>query len=103
VVAREGIICGTAPWRDAMARRSWRAELEHERRELAIHDVFVATWNERVLRPGARPPTFEAFLDHLVDAHGWLARFRQALPHREQDGEPFLGRIREILRELPAE
>ena len=102
VVAREGIICGTAPWRDAMGQRSWRAELEHERREVAIHEVFVAVWNERIAGPGARPRSFEQFLDHLVDAHGWLARFRRALPHREQDGEPFLGRIREILRELPA-
>jgi Fe-S-cluster containining protein len=100
VVAREGIVCGTARWAEAMARRSWRAELERERRELAVHGVVVATWNERILDPAAGARSFADFLEHLADAHVWLARFRRALRHREQDGEPFLNRLREILREL---
>lgn len=101
VIAREGIVCGAAPWTEAMAWRSWRAELERERRELAVHGVAVAAWNERILGAGGGPRSLAQFLDHLADAHAFLARFRTALRHREQDGEPFLERVREILRELP--
>lgn len=101
VVAREGIICGTAPWVEVMARRSWRAELEHERRELAVHVAVVAAWNDRFEDPAAGPRTFGDFLDHLESAYAWLARFRQALRHREQHGEPFLRHLREMVRALP--
>jgi Fe-S-cluster containining protein len=101
VVVREGILCATAGWEGAMDRRSWRAELERERREQAVHAVVVAAWNERVLDPGAGATGFEGFLDHLADAWGWLGRYRRALPHRERDGAPFLERLREVLTALP--
>jgi Fe-S-cluster containining protein len=101
VVAREGIVCGTARWEGAMGRRSWRAELERERREVALHAVAVLAWNERIEQGRAGALELDHYLEHLEDAWSVVARLRETLPPRERSGEAFLGRVREILRELP--
>ncbi len=104
VAAREGIACGPGAWSEAaMARRSWRAELEREVREIALHETVVAVWNERVLDGGdGASRTLADFLGYLGDAYGWLARFRRALRPRERSGAAFLERVGETLRDLPA-
>lgn len=101
VVAREGIVCGTARWAAAMGQRSWRAELEREQREVALHAVVVADWNARVERGGERPLPLERFLEHLEDAWSVVARLRETVRPSERAGGALLGRVREILAELP--
>jgi Fe-S-cluster containining protein len=101
VVAREGIVCGTERWAGAMARRSWRAELERERREVALHEVVVGAWNERIAAEGGEARALDRYLEHLEDAWRVVERLRGTLRPRERSGEAFLARVGDILRALP--
>ena len=101
IVAREGTACGARAWAGCMTRRCWRAELERERREVALHEVAVRAWNEKVEGDGGGRRPLAAYLEHLEDAWSVVARLRRALRPRDRSGDAFLGRVCEILRCLP--
>ncbi len=103
VGVRRGIVCPPGAWDGhPMDRLSWRIALEREQREAELHAVVVAEWNARLEAAEDRwPRTFEAYLDHVCDAYGWIARMRRTLPPRERAGPGLLVRVAEALRAFP--
>ncbi len=100
VAVRDEIPCATGAWEKSIRRRSWRAALERERREIALHAAIVAIWNERIGAAGAPPRTVLEFLDHLAEAYLFVTRLRGALLPRDRSGPVFVRRVAETLRQL---
>lgn len=103
VGVRDGIVCPEGAWDGhPMDGLSWRTALAREQRDRELYAVVASEWNARVEAAGEHTPrTFEAYLDYLSDAYGWISAVRRTLRPRERAGPALLLRVGEALCTFP--